>query len=63
MMPVSPKIAPVGVLSLSPSWSIGDSLKDFPRSGIDTVIPLAPKILHPINSLRDFSRQLVQFSD
>jgi hypothetical protein len=39
-----------------------DRLKDFPRSEIDTVIPLTRKILQPIKSLPDLARQLVQFS-
>ena len=30
-------------------------------SEIDTVIPLSQKILHPIKSLSDLTRQLVQF--
>jgi predicted component of type VI protein secretion system len=39
-----------------------DRLKDFPPSEIDTVIPLTRKILQPIKSLRDLTRQLVQCS-
>jgi hypothetical protein len=39
-----------------------DRLKDFPPSEIDTVIPLTQKILQPIKSLRDLTRQLVQYS-
>lgn len=38
-----------------------DRLKDFLRSEIDTVIPLAQKILQPIKSLTDLTHQLVQY--
>jgi hypothetical protein len=39
-----------------------DRLTDFPRSGIDTVIPLTQKIRQPIKSLTDLTHQLVQYT-
>jgi hypothetical protein len=44
------------------SREVFDRLKDFPPSEIDTVIPLSRKILQPIKSLRDLTRQLMQYS-
>jgi predicted component of type VI protein secretion system len=38
-----------------------DRLKDFLPSAIDNVIPLSQKILQPIKSLSDLTRQLVQY--
>ncbi len=57
-----PQTVSLKLHQLARSRVVLDCLKDFPRSGIDTVIPLTPKTLHPVNSLRDLSRQLVQFS-
>jgi hypothetical protein len=37
-----------------------DRLTNFPLSGIDTVIPLDPKIRQSIKSLSDLTHQLVQ---
>jgi hypothetical protein len=39
-----------------------DRLGDFPRSEIDTDIPLTRKILQPIKALTDLTCQLVQYA-
>jgi predicted component of type VI protein secretion system len=39
-----------------------DRLKDFLPTELDTAIPLSQKILQPIESLTDLTRQLAQYS-
>ena len=56
-----PAAKPVYCTSMTRFRLVFDRLKDFLPSAIDNVIPLSQKILQPIKSLSDLTRQLVQY--
>jgi hypothetical protein len=62
VIPGTPTGKPEYCTSMPRSREVFDRLEDFPPSEIDTVIPLSRIILQPIKSLRDLTRQLVQYS-